>query len=199
MSRISKVRIELLRLLICVEPTILAKVQSWDGSTKVTPNAVSVREDGQVFFYYGKGPLWWQRLLNTYESVSLLDVAIRIADAITGSGGTRNDVVFDGITQALLKEAIKNKDLDCVVDILFDSMRNASSGELHSKYINKEAIEKFTKEKGLTGKLVVSDNIFGFAGIEIRPGVVVPVRLGKVKQVQYLNWNIIIKQHIFTG
>ena len=43
MSRISKVRIELLRLLICVEPTILAKVQSWDGSTKVTPNAVSVR------------------------------------------------------------------------------------------------------------------------------------------------------------
>ena len=36
-SRISKVRIELLRLLICVEPTILAKVQSWDGSTKVTP------------------------------------------------------------------------------------------------------------------------------------------------------------------
>ena len=31
MSRISKVRIELLRLLICVEPTILAKVQSWDG------------------------------------------------------------------------------------------------------------------------------------------------------------------------
>lgn len=51
------------------------------------------------------------------------------------------------------------------------------------KYINKEAIEKFAKEKGLTGKLVVSDNIFGFAGIEIRPGVVVPVRLGKVKQV----------------
>lgn len=183
MSRISKVRIELLRLLICVEPTILAKVQSLDGSTKVIPNAVSVRGDGQVFFYYGKGPLWWQRLLNTYESVSLLDVAIRIADAITGSGGTRNDVAFDGITQALLKEAIKNKDLDCVVDILFDSMRNASSGKLHSKYINKEAIEKLAKEKALTGKLVVSDNIFGFAGIEIRPGVVVPVRLGKVKQV----------------
>ena len=56
-----------------------------------------------------KGLLWWQRLLNTYESVSLLDVAIRIADAITGSGGTRNDVAFDGITQALLKEAIKKQ------------------------------------------------------------------------------------------
>lgn len=183
MSRISKVRIELLRLLICVEPTILAKVQSWDGGTRVTPKYVSVKEDGQVFFYYGRGPLWWQRILNTYESVSILDVAIRIADAITGSGGTRNDKAFDGITQALLQEAIKNKDLDCVVDILFDSMRNASNGELHSKYINKEAIQKYAKEKGLTGKVVVTDNLFGFVGIEIRPGVVVPVRLGKVTQV----------------
>lgn len=183
MGRISKVRIELLRLLICVEPTILAKVQSWDGGKKVTPSAVSVREDGQVFFYYGKGPLWWQRLLNTYESVSILDVAIRIADAITGSGGTRNDIAFDGITQALLQEAIKNHDLDCVVDILFDSMRNASNGELHSKYINKEAIQKYAKEKGLTGKVILPDNLFGFAGIEIRPGVVIPVKLGKVTQV----------------
>ena len=182
-GRLSSLRVELLRILICSESAILSKIQIWNGGRTETPKKVSIREDGRVFLFYGSGPLWWQRLFNTYESVSLLDVAIRIADAITGSGGTRNDVAFDGITQALLKEAIKNKDLDCVVDILFDSMRNASSGELHSKYINKEAIEKFAKEKGLTGKLVVSDNIFGFAGIEIRPGVVVPVRLGKVKEI----------------
>lgn len=181
MSRISKSRVDLLQILINTEPTILAKVQSWDGSSKITPNATSVREDGQVFFYYGKGPLWWQRLLNTYESVSILDVAIRIADAITGSGGTRNEIAFNGITQALLEEAVKNRDLDCVIDILFDNLRTASTGELRSKYINKEAIEKFAKEKGLTGKVVISDNTFGFAGIEIRPGVVIPIKLGKVK------------------
>lgn len=119
--------------------------------------------------------------MNTYESVSILDVAIRIADAITGSGGTRNEIAFNGITQALLEEAVKNRDLDCVIDILFDNLRTASTGELRSKYINKEAIEKFAKEKGLTGKVVISDNTFGFAGIEIRPGVVIPVKLGKVK------------------
>lgn len=183
MSRISKLRVELLRLLILSEPTILSKVQNWNGGEGEIPSKVQVIEDGRVLFYHGSGPLWWQRLFNTYESVSIIDVAIRIADALTGSGDTRNELAFDGLTKSLLQEAVKNRDFDCVIDILFDSVRNASTGELHSKYINKEAIQKYAKEKGLTGKVVIPDNLFGFAGIEIRPGVVVPIRIGKVKNL----------------
>lgn len=191
MSRISKLRVDLLRLLILSEPTILSKVQNWNGGEGEIPNKVQVIEDGRVLFYYGSGPLWWQRLFNTYESVSIIDVAIRIADALTGSGDTRNELAFDGLTKSLLQEAVKNRDFDCVVDILFDSVRNASTGELHSKYINKEAIQKYAKENGLTGKVVLPDNLFGFAGVEIRPGVVVPIRIGKVKNLQFLNWEIL--------
>lgn len=180
---ISPVRIELLRLLISVEPTILAKVQSWDGSNKKTPKKVQVREDGQVYFYYGNGPLFWQRLFNDYETVSIVDVAIRIADAITGSGKTRNHEAFDSITKAILDEAVKNNDLDCVIDILFDNMRTSSNGELRSKYIDEKNIQKYAKKVGITGKIVDTD-LYGYVGIEIRPGVVAPIKLGRIREVQ---------------
>lgn len=180
-SKLSKSRIQLLHILIMSQPTILSKVQT--GNEEVnSAKKVQIREDGSVLFYHGSGPLWWQRLFNAYELVSIIDTAIRIADAITGSNGPRNEEAFDGITKSILDEAIKRKDLDCVVDILFDSMRNCSDGELHSKYINKENIQRYAKEKGIKGNLKVEmpDDLFGFASIEIRPGVYAPIKLGKV-------------------
>lgn len=182
-SRMSPSRISLLQLLICSEPTILSKVQIWNDGQKENAKRVAIREDGSVFFYYGSGPLWWQRLFGTYKLVSIIDAAIGIADAITGSNGTRNEVAFDGITKSILDEAVKKKDLDCVVDILFDSMRNCSDGELHSKYITRENLQKYAKEKKLSGnvKIDMPDDLFGFASVEIRPGVYTPIRIGRVK------------------
>lgn len=181
-SRISNLRIELLRLLICAEPTILAHVQSGNGEEAV-PHKIQVRKDGLVFFYYGCGPLWWQRFFNTYESVSIIDVAIRIADAITGKGGTRNEAAFDGLTKSLLTEAIKNKDLDCVIDILFDSMRHASNGALHSKYITKENLRQYNQEQGVEHKLELPEDLFAYVGIDIGCGRTVPIRVGRVKNL----------------
>lgn len=178
-SRISSTRVELLRILICSEPTILSKVQIWNGKEKEQAKKVSIREDGTVFFYYGSGPLWWQRLFNTYESVSIIDAAIRIADAITGSNGTRNEIAFDGITKSILDEAIKKKDFDCVVDILFDSMRNCSDGELHSKYINQENIRKYAKENGLNQQTEEPSDLYGFVGIRTGNRTI-PIRIGRV-------------------
>lgn len=182
-GRMSPSRIALLQLLICSEPTILSKVQIWNGEQKETAKKVNIREDGSVFFYYGSGPLWWQRLFGAYKTVSIIDAAINIADAITGSNGTRNEIAFDGITKSVLDEAVKKKDLDCVVDILFDSMRNCSDGELHSKYITQENLRKYAKEKNLQGNLRIEmpDDLFGFASVEIRPGVYTPIRIGRVK------------------
>lgn len=88
-GRLSSLRVELLRILICSEPAILSKIQIWNGGRTETPKKVSIREDGRVFLFYGSGPLWWQRLFNTYESVSIIDASISIADAITGSNSTR--------------------------------------------------------------------------------------------------------------
>lgn len=182
-SRMSPSRISLLQLLICSEPAILSKVQIWNGEQKENAKKVSIREDGSVFFYYGSGPLWWQRLFGAYKVVSIIDAAISIADAITGSNGTRNEIAFDGITKSILDEAVKKKDLDCVVDILFDSMRNCSDGELHSKYITQENLRRYAKEKNLQGNLKIEmpEDLFGFASVEIRPGVAVPIRIGRVK------------------
>ena len=150
--RIDPVRVELLRILISCEPAILSKISFQDGSGRKTGKKLQVREDGTVIFYCGKGPLWWQRCCNDYELVSIVDVALRVADVITGSHGTRNELAFDGITKSILDEAIKKKDYDCVVDILFDSMRNCSDGALHSKYINQKLYRSMLKRMDIVPK-----------------------------------------------
>lgn len=178
-SRLSKSRIDLLQILINSEPTIFAKVQNWNDSSNKTPTKVSIREDGQVTFYFGKGPIWWQRIFDDYESVSIIDTAIRIADALTGSGETRNMTAFEGITRAILKEAIEKRELDTVVDILFDNVRNGTTGELRSKYINEQNIKQYVKEKGITSKIIDSD-LYGFVGIQLRPGAIAPIKVGRI-------------------
>lgn len=179
-GRLSPLRVELLRILMCSEPTITSKIQIWNGGQNETPKKVSIREDGRVFLYYGNGPLWWQRLFNTYESVSIIDASISIADAITGSNGTRNELAFDEITKSIIDEAKKRKDYDCIVDILFDCMRNCSDGELHSKWINQENIRRYAKENGITNKDNI--NIEGLNGIVgIKTGErIIPIVIGQL-------------------
>lgn len=179
-GKLSSSRVQLLQLLICSESTILAKVQTGNSSSKETAKKVQITEDGSVIFYYGSGPCWWQRLFGTYETVSIIDASIRIADAITGSNGTRNNIAFDGITQSILDEAVKKRDFDCVVDILFDTMRNCSDGELHSKYINQENIKRYAKEKKIQGTIMSDPDLFGYVGIRTSDGRTLPVRLGRV-------------------
>lgn len=180
MRKLSHSRVQLLRLLIESEPAIFSKVQRHDNVEKATAKKVQITEDGSVIFYYGSGPIWWQKIFNTYESVSIIDASIRVADAITGSHGTRNEVAFDGITKSILDEAIKRHDYDCVVDILFDSMRNCSDGELHSKYINQENIKKYAEQKGIKNVVTVDPDLFGFAGIRTSDGRVLPIKIGRV-------------------
>lgn len=181
-GRLSPLRVELLRILMCSESTIMSKIQIWNGGRTEMPKTVSIREDGRVFLYYGSGPLWWQRLFNTYESVSIIDASISIADAITGSNGTRNEIAFDEITKSIIDEAKKRKDYDCIVDILFDCMRNCSDGELHSKWINQENIKKYAKENGINN--IKDTNIDGFSGIVgIKTGGrIIPIVIGQLEK-----------------
>ena len=44
-GRLSSLRVELLRILICSEPAILSKIQIWNGGRTETPKKVSIRED----------------------------------------------------------------------------------------------------------------------------------------------------------
>lgn len=178
MAKISQVHAELLRLMIISEPTIMSKMLLLDSNEKEKPSTVEVTENGSINFYYGSGPLWWQRLFNRYERYSLVDVGIKIADAITGSSNARNETAFDGITKAILDEAIKKQNYDCVIDILFDSMRNCTDGPLHSTYINQENIKKYAKEHPQGIKNI--NGLYGMCAIEIRPGKQIPIVLGRV-------------------
>ena len=146
-GKLSPSRVDILRMLIIYEPAILAKVKILNGKLNERPKKVEVMDNGQVILYYGSGPKWWQKFFNTYGLVSITDIAIELADTMSGTGEARNEEAFYGIMNAVLKEAKDNNDLDCIVDILFDSVRNSSNGELHSKYINEKYLQKYVKEK----------------------------------------------------
>lgn len=180
MNKLSYLRKELLRLIIQSDPAILSKVLN-DNEVS---GPVEVTDDGFVIFYKKGSPKWFQQLFRDVKQVSLLDMAIHIADAITGIGNGRNKRMFDGITKAILEQAVDKKDLDCVVDVLFDSLRNGTDGVLSSKYITNEDIQRRVEEiasKDPKLQFTVGNDIYAFASILTPNGRTIPIRLGKVK------------------
>lgn len=178
-NRLSPSRVDLLYLLIKYEPAVLANIEILNGKSVEKARTVEVREDGKVVLYFGSGPKWWQRFFNTYETVSIIDISVNIADTISGSGEARNHTVFDGLMKSILKEAIEDRNLDCIVDILVDSIRNGTNGELASKYINKRTIEKYIKEKKIpTDSTEVKYCLSGLLGArDPRTGFTIPIKI----------------------
>lgn len=182
-GRLSPSRVDILRMLIIYEPAVLAKVKILNGKVNERPKKVEVQDNGQVILYYGNGPKWWQRFFNAYGLVSITDIAIKLADTMSGTGEARNEEAFYGIMNAVLKEATDNNDLDAIVDILFDNIRNSSNGELHSKYINEKYLQKYVKEKEQTRKKmgVVDLGLNGYVGIRTEQGRILPCVVGRVE------------------
>lgn len=186
-GKLSPSRADLLRLLITYEPSVLNNILILNGKSLETPNKVSIQEDGQVILYYGKGPKWYQRFFNSHKTVSIIDMAVNIADAMSGSGEARNKTVFQGLTQSVLEEATNNGDLDCVVDILIDSVRNSMNGVLGSKYINKKNIDRYMKERKVTHREAVEvedPRLDAYLGIMTEGGRVLPVVFGKTTVIR---------------
>lgn len=182
-GRLSASRVDILRMLIVYEPAVLAKVKVLNGRINEKPKSVEVQDNGQVILYYGNGPKWWQRFFNAYGLVSITDIAIKLADTMSGTGEARNEEAFYGIMNAVLKEATDNNDLDTIVDILFDNVRNSLNGELHSKYINEKYLQRYVKEKEQTrSKLGVVDlGLNAYVGIRTAQGRILPCAVGRVE------------------
>lgn len=182
-GRLSPSRVDILRMLVAYEPAVLARIKILNGKFVEKPKSFDVLNDGQVVLYHGSGPKWWQRFFGTYEQVSIIDIALKLADLMSGSGEARNEEAFYGIMNAILKEATDNNDLDTIVDILFDSVRSSSNGELHSKYINEKYLQRYAKNKELNReKLGIVDlGLNAYIGIRTAQGRILPCAVGRVE------------------
>lgn len=177
-GRLSPSRVDLLSLLIKYEPAVLVNIPILNGKSVEKAKTFEVKEDGRVVLYFGNGPKWLQRFFSTYETVSIIDISVNLADTMSGSGEARNTTVFNGLMQSVLKEAVENKDLDCIVDIFVDSIRNGSKGELCSKYINKKTLDKFVKEKNIKVDDNVKYRMSGVIGVtDGRSGRNIPIQI----------------------
>lgn len=177
---ISPDRIALLSIILS-EPTILPFFTFPDAKKQKRATKFTISDNGTVVFYCGWGWDWVQRLMNDYESVDLLSVSMTIVNAITGQGETRNDFAFDGMTKAILDNAIKRSDYDCVIDILWDSLRHSSGTHLQSKYLTNENLKKYAKEHNtVTHRVSSNAGDVVYAGIRQADGRVIPIRIGTV-------------------
>lgn len=186
-GRLSPSRVDILRMLIIYEPAVLAKVKILNGRINERPKKVDIQEDGQIILYYGSGPRWWQRFFNAHGLVSITDIAIKLADTMSGTGEARNEEAFYGIMNAILKEATDNNDLDKMVDILFDVVRSSTNGELHSKYINEKYLQKYSNEKEHNRSVGVSETENKlYIGAKTTDGRILPVYFAKeIKIVEH--------------
>lgn len=179
-GRLSPSRVDILRMLIIYEPAVLAKVKILNGRINERPKKVDIQEDGQIILYYGSGPRWWQRFFNAHGLVSITDIAIKLADTMSGTGEARNEEAFYGIMNAVLKEATDNNDLDKIVDILFDIVRGSTNGELHSRYINEKYLQNYSDKKEHNKSIGVSETGNKvYIGAKTTDGRILPVYFAK--------------------
>ena len=182
MKALTLSRKKMLEILLS-DPIVLSKVLMENE----LPKTVKIKDDGSIIF--GKTKYnWINKLVGCFRQVSLLEVSINIADAITGSGNNRNEEGFDCITKNILDSAIKKQDLDRIVDILFDSMRAGTDGELASRFITEEDIKRFSKDPDMrkrieTGKLDV------YGKVRLNSGYCIDVRLNECLK-QYRGYTI---------
>lgn len=147
MKKLSKSRKVLLQLLLG-DPTISSKVLMGNELAK----SIAILDDGSIRLGRSK---WWLVNLFTRDerTISLLDIAVATADAITGFGNNRNNTAFDWIIKDIIQCAVKEGNYDKVVDVLWDSVRHGFDGELASKFIPKEEIDKACKDPRIRKEL----------------------------------------------
>lgn len=174
MRALTTSRKKMLEILLS-DPTVLSKVLMENEIAR----EVTIMDDGSIIFGKTKHKLW-NRLIGCFRQVSLLEISIHIADAITGIGASRNNENFDCITKDLLQSAVKDRDLDRVVDILFDSMRAGTDGELASRFITKKDIERFNKDPKLRQTVATVNGELDVIGrVRLNSGHYIDVRLNE--------------------
>lgn len=174
MRALTTARKKMLEILLS-DPTVLSKVLMENEIAK----SIAIMDDGSILFGKTKY-MKWNMLIGCFRQVSLLEVSIHIADAVTGSGALRSNSDFDCITKDLLQSAIKDKDLDRVVDILFDTMRAGTDGELASRFITKKDIERFNKDPKLRQSVATVNGELDVIGrVRLNSGHYIDVRLNE--------------------
>lgn len=118
---------------------ILLKIWQMDGDKA---KYVTVSMDGKITFGRTKYS-WLNWIFKDTKEISFTDFAFKVANALAGQSKNRNEAIFKGISEVVLRKAIADNDYSYVVDALFDTFRygweGAASG---SRFIDMRVIPK---------------------------------------------------------
>lgn len=118
---------------------VLLKIWLMDGDKA---KYVTVSMDGKITFGRTKYS-WLNWIFKDTKEISFTDFAFKVANALAGQSKNRNEVIFRGISEVVLKKAIADNDYSYVVDALYDTFRygweGASSG---SRFIDMRVVPK---------------------------------------------------------
>lgn len=101
---------------------------------------VFVSVDGKITFGRTKHQ-WLNWLFKDTKTESFTDFAFKTANALAGQSKNRNEKIFRGISEVVLKKAITDNDYSYVVDALFDTFRYGWEGMNQSKFIDMKVVQ----------------------------------------------------------
>lgn len=116
---------------ILADPALL-RVILVDGNENA--KHISVDVDGTITLGRTKYK-WLNSLFKDVKPISFTDFALKVANALAGQSNNRNEILFQGIADVVLQNAIAKNDLKYVVDAIYDTLRHGWSGEGSSSFL----------------------------------------------------------------
>lgn len=127
---ISESRKELLRVLL--KDDNLNSVLLMNG--EVARN-IKIKDDGSIEIGRTKAH-WWNLFFNDIRRMTFIEVAFALAKVMAGNKANSNEVIFKGLSNEIIENAIQRDDLDYVVDALFATAMFGFDGKYKSRYLN---------------------------------------------------------------
>lgn len=116
---------------ILADPALL-RVILVDGNESA--KFISVDVDGSITLGRTRHK-WLNFLFKDIKPVSFTDFAFKVANALAGQSNNRNEVLFQGIADVVLRKAIASNDKKYVVDAIYDTLRHGWDGESSSRFL----------------------------------------------------------------
>lgn len=119
------------------------------GNVKV--EFFEIKDDGSIRLYTKNRPFKWLCILfNDYKDLSFRELALELIDVIAGPNNLMNNRVFDGMTKEFMEKAVRNKQYDYIVDMLFDVLRyGLNDGDFNSQYLSFEKHDREERQSSI--------------------------------------------------
>ena len=137
---VSESRKDLLRVLLKDES--LSSVLLMDGEIAKT---IKIMDDGSIEIGRAKNH-WYNWIFNDIRKITFIDMAFKLANVMSGGNVNTNEIIFNGLNNEIIENAIRHDDFDYVIDALFATAMFGYDGKYKSRYCLNDNSTRYSGE-----------------------------------------------------